>query len=116
MRISEMKTAEEVLAEDLKDPEFREEWERTAPARALASALIAYRIEHDLTQSELARRLKMKQSAIARMEMGEHNPRIETLERLSHTLGINFHIDITPDSPTTLHLDTGRRPLTASRP
>lgn len=36
MKPSGMKSAEEVLAEQLKDPAFREEWERTALARAVA--------------------------------------------------------------------------------
>ncbi len=104
MKISELKTAEEVLAEDLNDPEFRQEWDRTAPARAVATQLVAYRAEHGLTQSELARRLGMKQPAIARLESGEHTPTLVTLARLSRGLGIEFHIDITPESPATVQL------------
>ena len=104
MKLSEMKTAEEVLAEDLKDPEFRREWERTATARAVAAQLVAYRAEHGLSQRELARRLGMKQPAIARLEAGEHTPTLPTLERLSRGLGLEFHIDITPKSATTVQL------------
>lgn len=107
MKISELKTAEEVLAEDLRNPEFHREWVRTALARAVAVQVVAYRAEHNLTQSELARRLGMKQSAIARLESGEHAPTLETLERLSRGLEVEFHIDITPESPTTVQLVTG---------
>ena len=93
-----MKTFDESLAEDLKDPEFRAEWERTAVARAVANEIVKYRGAHHLTQTELARQLGMQQSAIARLELGEHEPSIATLARLSRGLGINFHIDITPDA------------------
>ena len=46
---------EQILEEELQDPEFRAEWERLAPARAVANRLIAYRAEHELTQTGLAR-------------------------------------------------------------
>lgn len=98
MKISDMKTADEVLAEDLKDPKFREEWERTALARALANQVVAYRAKHGLTQRQLADRVGMKQPAIARLETGEHEPTLTTLARLSRGLGIEFRIDITPEA------------------
>lgn len=56
MKLSEMKTASEVLARDLEeDPKFREEWERTAPARDLAIRVLAYRVENGLSEAELGR-------------------------------------------------------------
>lgn len=96
MKLSEMKRFDEVLAEDLKDPEFRAEWERTAVARAVAIRVAAYRAQHALTQAQLAKKLGMTQSAIARLELGEHEPTLTTLARLSQGLDIDFHIDITP--------------------
>jgi DNA-binding XRE family transcriptional regulator len=98
MKASELKTYEEALAEDLKDPAFRRAWNRTALARAVATRLVQYRAEHNLSQSALARVLGMRQPAIARLEAGEHNPSIEMLMRLSLKLGVSFHIEITPDS------------------
>jgi ribosome-binding protein aMBF1 (putative translation factor) len=93
-----MTTFEESLTNDLRDPELRAEWERTAFARAVANQIVKYRGRNKLTQIQLARRLKMHQSAVARLELGEHEPSIATLARLSKGLGINFHIDITPSS------------------
>src|SRR5215212_6295555 len=98
MKLSEMKTADEVLARDLEeDPKFAEEWERTAPARGLANRVVAYRIEHGLSQAELGRLLGMSQPAVARLEAGDHDPTLKTLRRLAHGLGIRFHIDVLPD-------------------
>ncbi len=95
MKLSDMKTAKEVLAEDLENPEFREEWERSALARDVAIRVVAYLAEHNLTQSELGHLLGMRQPAVARLEAGEHEPSLTTLKKLSRNLGIEFHIDIT---------------------
>jgi transcriptional regulator with XRE-family HTH domain len=97
MRLSEMKTNDELIAEQLRtDPEFRAVWERTALARAVAVAIVRYRVEHDVSQRELAKRLGMKQPQVARLELGEVNPSIDTLMRVSSRLGIEFTIDVRP--------------------
>jgi len=79
-----------------RDPVFRAEWERTALARAVALRVLGYRIDHGLTQTALAEILGMRQSAIARLELGEQNPRVETLLRLSEVLGMEFLLHVTP--------------------
>lgn len=97
MKLSDLPTHEEVLAEHLDaDPAYRREWERTALARAVAVKVIAYRAEHSLSQTALAKRLQMSQPAIARLESGEHNPSFPMLLRLSDALGIELAIDIAP--------------------
>jgi ribosome-binding protein aMBF1 (putative translation factor) len=98
MKLSEMKSAEQVLAEQLKDPTFREEWDRTALARAVATRVVAYRAQQGLSQAALARKLGVSQPLVARLEAGEHEPTLTTLSRLSRHLGLEFHIDITPTS------------------
>lgn len=97
MRVTDMPSSDEVLKRQLRDPVFRAEWDRTAVARAVAKRLVEYRVEHELTQTALARQLEMKQPAVARLEAGEHNPSFETLGRLASRLGIEFHIDVTPE-------------------
>lgn len=99
MDLGEFKTSDQLLAEDLaSDPEFRAEWERTALARAVAIELVRYRGERQLSQRGLAKLLGMSQPQIARLEIGEHNPRMETLVRLSSSLGLEFKIDIRPEA------------------
>ncbi len=100
MKLSDMKSAREVLAEDLKDPKFREEWERTALAREVAIRVVAYRAEHNLSQEALGRLLGMRQPAVARLEAGEHEPSLATLKKLSRSLDMEFHIDITQEGLT----------------
>jgi transcriptional regulator with XRE-family HTH domain len=44
----------------------------------------------------LAKRLKMTQPAVARLESGEHNPAFPMLLRISEALEIELAIDISP--------------------
>lgn len=85
-----------VAEEKNNDPGFREEWERTALARLVASKLVGYRADHGLTQGQLAGQLGKKQPFVAKLEAGDRNPEVETLVTLSRALGIEFMIDIAP--------------------
>lgn len=91
-----LRTDKQVLRDQLKDPELRAAWERTALARAIALKVTAYRATHGLSQTALAKRLDMRQPAVARLELGEHNPTIEMLVRLSRVLDIEIVVDIAP--------------------
>ncbi len=98
VKLSELRSAEETAAEEMRDPKVRQEHERTAFANAVAIRVIRYRTEHGLSQSALARRLGMSQSAVARLEAGDHEPSLTMLARLATGLGIDLSIDITPSS------------------
>jgi len=87
---------EKVLAEELQDCGFRAEWERLAPARAVAIAVVGYRLDHGLTQTALGRQLGMSQPAIARLESGDHIPTLPTLFKLPEALGIEISVSMTP--------------------
>lgn len=95
-KLSQLRTAADVRTEDLADADVRAEHIRTTLARAVAMRVLAYRVEHGLSQTALARELGMQQPAVARLEAGDHEPTFSTLERLARGLGIEFHIDITP--------------------
>jgi transcriptional regulator with XRE-family HTH domain len=96
MKLTDLKTSEQVLAEELRDPDFKREWNRTALARGVALKVLAYRSEHALSQRGLAKQLGMTQPQLARLEAGEHNPTIDTLARLAQTLDTEFAIDVHP--------------------
>ena len=96
-KLLDLNTASQIAAEELLDPEIRREQERTALAHAVAMRVIAYRIDHGMSQTGLARLLGMHQPAIARLEAGDHEPSLATLSRLARVLGSEFHIDITRD-------------------
>jgi DNA-binding XRE family transcriptional regulator len=91
------KSFDELLAEEQSaDPRFREEWQRFAPARQLATALLRYRAEHELSQRALAVRLDVSQPRVAKIESGEHNPDVDTIVNVVRRLGIEFCLDVAP--------------------
>lgn len=63
---------------------YRRELERLAPYERLARAVIQLRMDHDLTQEQLAVRIGTTASAISRLESGQHKPSLTTLEHLAH--------------------------------
>lgn len=86
-----------LLAEEqLADPSFRAEWQRLAPARELASTLLRFRAEHELSQRALAARLGVSQPRIVKLESGEYNPNIDTIINAVRRLGIEFVLDVSP--------------------
>jgi len=81
------------LDEQLKDPEFAAEWERQRPEREYIKAIIAARIEQNLTQKELAERTGIRQSNISRIENGNCSPTIATLQQIADGIGKTLHIE-----------------------
>ncbi|MFV2018923.1 helix-turn-helix domain-containing protein [Micromonospora sp. LOL_023] len=94
MKLSDLKSAARVNAEQSQDPEFRAEWNRAAFAHDVALRILRYRDEQGLTQTALARKVGMTQSVIARLESGDQPPSIPTLAKLSKGTGMDFNIRV----------------------
>ena len=81
------------LERQLKTPEFAAEWESQRPEREYIKAIIAARIEQNLTQKELAERTGIRQSNISRIENGNCSPTIATLQQIADGVGKTLHIE-----------------------
>lgn len=81
------------------DPAYRAAHERAKVASAVALAVFTYRTDRGMTQRALADMLGMRQPQVARIEAGDVGPTMDTLCRLSKTLGLRIRIDIGPDDP-----------------
>jgi DNA-binding XRE family transcriptional regulator len=77
-----------------KDPDYEVALQELSPYEEIARQLIAFRIEQGLSQAELARRCGVSQPAIARLERGEHEPRLATLRRVAHALDAELVLDL----------------------
>jgi DNA-binding XRE family transcriptional regulator len=97
MKVVNARSTRELIARDLEqDAGYKQEWERTALARAVAVVVIGYRARHGLTQRKLAEVLGWKPSQVARLELGEHNPSLDTLIHLSQRVGLRLVLTIGP--------------------
>lgn len=77
----------------MKDPEFRAEYEKTRPEFEIMRAMINARNEKNITQKELAEKTGIRQSNISRIERGACSPNIATLQAIAKGLGKELHIE-----------------------
>ena len=73
----------------LKDSKERQEYERLKPKYDMMQKFIERRNELHLSQGELASLVGMQQSAIARLENGEHNSTVDTLLKVADALDLD---------------------------
>lgn len=69
------------------DPAFPQLYAAAVRERALLRALAERRIAPGVSQRDLARRMGTSQSAVARLERGESDPKLSTVERFAAALG-----------------------------
>jgi transcriptional regulator with XRE-family HTH domain len=74
------------MTERRHDPVFPGFAEMARRRRDLASELVTRRTELGLTQTEVAARMGTSQSAVARLESGQADVRLSTLERYAAAL------------------------------
>lgn len=80
----------------LSNPEYKASYEAQSPEFEIASAIISARTQANLTQEELAELMSTKQSLIARLESGEQNTTIKTLNRIAQATNTRLHICFIP--------------------
>lgn len=81
------------LNEQLKDPEFKAEYDALEPEFAVIEAIMRARAETGLTQKQLSERTGISQADISRIENGTANPSLSTLQRLAQGMGRRIQID-----------------------
>ncbi len=72
-------------------PEYQRAHVRRHMSETTARFLISYRQRHRLTQAQLGVRLGMKESAISRLESGDHVANADTLQRIA----VGCHAEVT---------------------
>lgn len=86
------------LKDQIADPAFRQEWEALEPEFAIVQAIIDARKESGLTQKQLSGRTGIAQADISKLESGNANPSIKTLQRLAAGMGMRVKIEFQPVS------------------
>ena len=86
----------DLLNEQLKDPEFKKEWDDIQPEMDVIRAMIDNRIAQNLTQKELAERTGINQADISKLENRTRNPSLKMLKRLAAGMGMALKIEFVP--------------------
>lgn len=86
------------LKKQMADPAFRQEWEALEPEFAIVQVMIDARKKSGLTQKQLAERTGIAQADISKLESGNGNPSIKTLQRLAAGMGMRVKIEFKPVS------------------
>ncbi len=84
------------LNEQLKHEDFKKEYDRLQPEFAIIQAMIDARRESGMTQKELSERTGIAQGDISKLENGNANPSLRTLQRLAEGMGMQLKVEFVP--------------------
>lgn len=90
------RTHKEILTEFMKDPEFKKGYESLRPKYEAISTVIKERIKNNMTQKELAEKIKTKQSNISRFESGRIAPSLSFLNKIAQAFNKRLEIRFRP--------------------
>jgi ribosome-binding protein aMBF1 (putative translation factor) len=99
MRDDRVRVGGETMNQRRHDTPFPGFTERAERRRALTGQLAAKRQSIGLTQTEVAARMGTSQSAVARLESGDADIRLSTLERYAAALGHQLNITLKKEQP-----------------
>ena len=106
---------DEIISERTKEyPSFGEIVDAAYERRQLLRALAAHREALGLSQTEVAARMGTSQSAVARLEQGEADARLSTVERLAAAVGVRLTWSLAAPA-SEQHTPTTRMPGRSSR-
>lgn len=91
-----MKKFDTFLEEQMKDPDFKNEFENLQPELDVIRAIVDARASQNLTQKQLSERTGINQADISKLENGTRNPTLNMLKRLAKGMNMELKIEFTP--------------------
>ena len=91
-----MRSLESALAERMKEPAFKAEYEALEPEFAIIQAIIDARRTSGLTQKQLSEKTGITQADISKLESGTANPSLKTMRRLAAGMGMKLKLEFIP--------------------
>ena len=91
-KIEDLIDFDDYLKKELKNPEFKKYYDEHGKQLEIAYQILELRKKKNISQAQLAKKIGTKQSNIARMEAGQQNFSVDTLERIAGALGCDLRI------------------------
>lgn len=78
----------------------------------ISTAILKYRLKHNLSQTKLAEKLGVTQAMVSKLESGDYNYTIEQLWKVSQKLGFKLNVEFAEEAETMaeeyLHSESSR--------
>ena len=100
------KNFRETFNERLENPAFKKEWDALEPEYQIIKAMLDARNEKSLTQKQLSDITGIPQADISRLENGNANPSIKTLQRLADAMDMKLKLEFVPKNDDVHFLST----------
>ena len=91
-----MRKLDDFFDEQMKDPEFKTEYNNLQPEFDVIRAIIDARTNQNLTQKQLSEKTGINQADISKLENGTRNPTINLLKRLADGMDMILKIEFIP--------------------
>lgn len=91
-----MTNYKDFLNEQLQNEEFKKEYDALEAEFSIIQAMLNARKASGLTQKDLADRTGIAQADISKLENGNANPSLKTLQRLADGMGMKLKLEFVP--------------------
>jgi ribosome-binding protein aMBF1 (putative translation factor) len=78
----------------LKNATVKAEYDALSPEYEIVKTIIRARIKRGWSQTDLAEAIGSRQPVISRLERGEGNPSLHTLQRIAHALDLSLRVSM----------------------
>lgn len=95
MKKIKLVSAEALHEKWMKNPEYKDEYERLGPEFEIARQIIDARIKKKISQEELAKRMGTGQAVISRLENANARPSLSLIQRLADALNLKVELHFT---------------------
>ena len=91
--IHNMETLDQYLAKQLKNPKFKKEWDELEDEYQIIQNIVEVRLAAHMTQMQLSELTGITQSDISKIENGNGNPSLKTLQKIARAFGKKLKIE-----------------------
>lgn len=96
MGVNNMSDLKKYLNKQLKNKEFKKEWDNLQPEMELIRTIVKARVAKNITQKELSVKTGINQADISKLETGTRKPSLKILEKIADALDMAIRIEFIP--------------------